>query len=129
MRIGELARLTGTSPRTLRFYEDAGVLAPSGRSDGGYREYGQEAAERLDFVRRGQAAGLTLAQIREVMEVRDGGSAPCRHVRDLLDRRLVDLDRQLADLQQLRRTVAGLRDAARQADPVECSVESVCRYL
>lgn len=129
MRIGELARLTGTSPRTLRFYEDAGVLAPSGRSDGGYREYGPEAAERLDFVRRGQAAGLTLAQIREVMEVRDGGSAPCRHVRDLLDRRLVDLDRQLADLEQLRRTVAGLRDAAHHADPAECSAESVCRYL
>ena len=76
-----------------------------------------------------QAAGLTLAQIREVMEVRDGGSAPCRHVRDLLDRRLVDLDRQLADLEQLRRTVAGLRDAAHHADPAECSAESVCRYL
>ena len=129
MRIGELARLTGTSPRTLRFYEDAGVLAPSGRSDGGYREYGPEAAERLDFVRRGQAAGLTLAQIREVMGVRDGGSAPCRHVRALLDRRLVDQDRQIADQQQLRPTLAGLRDPAHQAAPADCAAGSVSRYL
>ena len=64
--------------------------------------YGAEVLDRLDFIRRGQAAGLTLAQIGQVLDIRDRGQAPCRHVTDLLDTRLDVIDRQLAELAQLR---------------------------
>ncbi|RKN51234.1 heavy metal-responsive transcriptional regulator [Micromonospora endolithica] len=129
MRIGELAAATGTTTKTLRFYEDAGLLHPAGRTPAGYREYGQDAVARLDFIRRGRAASLTLAQIREVLDVRDQGHAPCRHVEDLLATRLRALDAQIADLQELRATVAQLHDAARGGDPDTCGAEQVCRYL
>jgi DNA-binding transcriptional MerR regulator len=129
VRIGELAAVTGTTTKTLRFYEDAGLLHPEGRTATGYRLYGQDAIARLDFIRRGRAAALTLAQVREVLDARDQGRAPCRHVEELLAARLAALDAQIADLQELRTTVAQLHDAAHSGDPDSCGTEQVCRYL
>ena len=79
--------------------------------------------------RRGQAAGLTLAQIRQVLDIRDHGQAPCDHVRDLLDARLTDIDLKLRQLHDLRDTLAGLRDQAEHVEPDTCSSDQVCRYL
>ncbi|WP_277049534.1 heavy metal-responsive transcriptional regulator, partial [Ruania albidiflava] len=112
MRIGEVALAAGTTTKTLRFYEDAGLLPQAERTPAGYRDYDVGVLDRLDFIRRGQAAGLTLAQIRQVLQIRDGGQAPCQHVTNLLASRLEDLDQQIAQLQQLRTTVADLRDDA-----------------
>ncbi|MCR4514659.1 heavy metal-responsive transcriptional regulator [Aeromicrobium sp. 50.2.37] len=129
MRIGELANTTGTTPKTLRFYEDVGLLTPAGRTAAGYRTFTADAVDRLNFIRRGRSAGLTLAQIREVLELRDAGATPCRHVKDLLDARLTDLDRQIAELQALRETVAHLHEDASTADPDACRPQDICRYL
>jgi DNA-binding transcriptional MerR regulator len=129
MRIGELATETGTTTKTLRFYEDSGLLPPTERAANGYRDYGQDAVSRLDFIHRGRAAGLTLGQIREVIDIRDAGEPPCNHVRQLLSARLADIDRQIADLKNLRTSLTTLRNHAEQADPSTCSAEAVCRYL
>lgn len=129
MRIGELAEASGTTAKTLRFYEDTGLLPPANRASNGYRSYGPDAVARLDFIRRGRAAGLTLAQIREVIAIRDTGQTPCSHVHDLLNIRLADIDRQIADLRELRATVARLRHESGQANPAACDAEDVCRYL
>ncbi len=129
MLIGELAKASGTTTKTLRFYEEAGLLPAAERTPGGYRDYSPDVLPRLDFIRRGRAAGLSLAQIRDVLDIRDAGSAPCHHVRQLLDRRLSELDRQIADLQALRDTVAELRDAAVTVDPAHCDPATVCRYV
>ncbi|WP_141759532.1 MerR family transcriptional regulator, partial [Brevibacterium sp. HMSC07C04] len=66
MRIGELAERAGTTAKTLRFYEEQGLLPPTERTPSGYRDYAPEMVARIDFVHRGQAAGLTLAQIRQI---------------------------------------------------------------
>lgn len=129
MRIGEVAVATGTTAKTLRFYEEAGLLQSAERTPSGYRRYGTEAVERVHFIRRGQAAGLTLAEIRTVLEIRDGGQAPCAHVEELLADRLDGIDRQIADLRDLRGTVAALHGAVRQAEPDTCPPETICRYL
>ncbi|MCT1614878.1 MerR family transcriptional regulator, partial [Corynebacterium sanguinis] len=73
MRIGELAERAGTTAKTLRFYEEQGLLPPTERTPSGYRDYAPETVARIDFVHRGQAAGLTLAQIRQILDIRDGG--------------------------------------------------------
>jgi MerR family transcriptional regulator, Zn(II)-responsive regulator of zntA len=129
MRIGELAAATGTTTKTLRFYDNIGLLSPTERAANGYRDYGQDAVSRLNFIHRGRTAGLTLGQIREVIDIRDAGHAPCDHVHDLLSARLADIDQQIADLQELRATLTALRNDAEQADPSSCSAEAVCRYL
>lgn len=129
MRIGELAAAVGTTTKALRFYEDAGLLPAPHRTASGYRDYTPDVLPRLDFIRRARAAGLTLAQVREVLDVRDAGAAPCEHVRELLAARLTDLDRQITDLQALRVTVEDLRDAATSVEPAGCDPTVVCRYL
>ncbi|CAM2795886.1 heavy metal-responsive transcriptional regulator [Skermania piniformis] len=129
MRIGELAQAAGTTAKTLRFYEDQGLLLPAARTGSGYRDYGTEIFARLDFIHRGQAAGLTLAQIRQILQIRDTGTAPCEHVRELLDMRLAEVDEQIAELGRLRQTIAGLRTAAEQVEPETCQADAVCAYL
>jgi DNA-binding transcriptional MerR regulator len=129
MRIGELAQATGTTTKTLRFYEDTGLLPPPERTANGYRYYDDEAISRLDFISRGRAAGLTLAQIREVIKVRDTGTAPCHHVRGVLDARLTQIDQQIADLHVVRATVAQLLAGAADGDPADCPPDRVCHYI
>lgn len=129
MRIGELADAAGTTTKTLRFYEEQGLLPPADRTPAGYRDYTPDVVGRVDFIHRGQAAGLTLAQIRQILDIREGGHAPCGHVRDLLDVRLADLEDQIKQLAELRDTITGLRDQADDLEPETCSADQVCRYL
>jgi DNA-binding transcriptional MerR regulator len=129
VRIGQLAARAGISTKTLRFYEETGLLRPPDRATNGYRDYGPAVLSRLDFIRRGQAAGLTLAQIREIVEVRESGEAPCAHVAQLLTERLADVDRHIADLQVLRATLVRKQGHAESADPSTCAPETVCRFV
>src|SRR5690625_714985 len=129
MRIGELAQAAGTTTKTLRFYEDQGLLLPAARTGSGYRDYGPETLARLDFIHRGQAAGLTLAQIRQILQIRDSGTAPCGHVRELLGVRLAEVDEQIAELGRLRETMPQLRAAAEDVEPESWQAGAVCVYL
>lgn len=126
MRIGELAATTGTTTKTLRFYEQQGLLPEPARTPAGYRDYPPEMADRIGFIRAAQASGLTLAQIAEILAVRDAGSAPCGHVVQLVDRRLDDIETALAHLQTARYELRALHDRARQLDPTDCAAEDVC---
>lgn len=129
MRIGELAEAAGTTAKTLRFYEDQGLLPAAERTAAGYRDYTPEAVARVDFIHRGQAAALTLAQIRQILDLRDGGQAPCEHVRNLLEARLDNINEQIKQLTEMRETISQLRDRASDIEPDTCSADEVCRYL
>ena len=78
MLIGELAERAHVNAQTVRFYERRGLIAEPTRTHGGYRDYTSAAVARIQFIRSAQAAGLTLKDIREVLQIRDSGSAPCR---------------------------------------------------
>jgi len=109
LRIGELARATGFSDKTLRFYDEIGLLRPSGRTPAGYRLYDGASAERLRFVRQAQALGLKLDDIRTILEIADAGRVPCEHVLAVVDRELARVDDQMRRLRSLRRDLAALR--------------------
>ena len=129
VKIGEMAAMAGVTTKTLRFYEARGLLPAPTRTPSGYRDYPPEVLNRLDFIRRGRAAGLTLAEISDILELRDAGHAPCHHVEELLACRLAQLNRQIADLQELRANVAALHEGAAAADPNACDATDICRYL
>lgn len=129
MRIGELAARSGLTAKTLRFYESAGVLPAPARRPSGYRDYGEAALTRLRFVKAAQAAGFTLAEIRQIIAVREDSGPPCRHVTALLDAHAVDLDRRIAELTALRQDLRRLRDRADRLDPARCDEDSVCQVI
>ena len=79
-----------------------GVLPRPVRSRAGYRQYPAEAVDRVRLVRRALGLGLTLAELSRVLRVRERGGAPCREVRALAARKLEQLERQLADMTDLR---------------------------
>ena len=74
MRIGELARRSGFAPTALRYYEKAGLLPQLARTLSGYRDFDGDTLPRLAFIRAAQAIGLSVAEIREVIGIRDRGT-------------------------------------------------------
>lgn len=129
MRTGEAAAAAGMTAKTLRFYEESGLLPAAKRSSNGYRDYSQESVTRLEFIRRGQAAGLALAQIREILALRDAGETPCTHVQELLAEQLADVDDQITELMALRSAVAGLHASAAAGTAASCDPGRICSYL
>lgn len=129
MQIGDLAREAGVNTKTIRYYEDIGVLPPAGRAANGYRIYDPEALDRLTFVRDAQATGLTLDEISSILELREQGASTCRHVLELLERHLEVLDAHIAALRKTRRNLADLIERGRQLDPAECTDPTRCQTI
>ena len=129
MRIGELAARSGVSTKTLRFYEQAGVLGAPARSRGGYRDYDDNALQRLRFVRSAQAAGLTLAEVRQIIAIRERNGPPCAHVTALLEQHLRDLDARVNELTAMRADVHQMVKRSRKLDPGGCRPEDVCHVI
>jgi DNA-binding transcriptional MerR regulator len=129
MRIGELADDVGLTTKTIRYYESIGLVPEPGRTASGYRDYGADVAERLRFVKQAQASGLTLAEIRSILEIKDDGGQSCAHTRDLLVCHLDAIDAQIAAMQRQRRELAELADRAVGLDPSNCTDAHRCQVI
>jgi DNA-binding transcriptional MerR regulator len=99
---GELAKLAGVSPDTLRHYERKGVLSRPARSTNGYRQYPAAALQRVQLIRRALMVGFTLDELARIFRVRDNGGAPCNEVRTLAAAKLSQVETQLKDLAAFR---------------------------
>lgn len=122
LKIGALARLAGVTPKAIRFYETSGVLPPAARGANGYRLYEPTAAEILRFLKRAAGLGLTLAEIKEIVAIRQGGRPPCSHVHRLLEDKARELDAKLQDLLEVRRRVRLSLRAWRRTPPGRAAV-------
>lgn len=129
MLIGELAETAGLTTQAIRFYERRGLLPPPVRGPNGYRSYDDAAANRIRFIRAGQAAGLSLVQIRGIVGLRDHGQAPCAHVARLVDDQLTDVRRRIAELTALQGELEELHERSRWLDPADCTDVDVCQIL
>lgn len=129
MRIGELAEASGVPVKTIRYYEDIGVLEPASRTPSGYREFDAATLDRLGFIRSAQAVGLTLGEIRGIVALRDDGQQPCGHVLDLLRTRATEIDRTIRQLRALQVELRRLVDRARDLDPADCDPQRGCHLL
>lgn len=92
LTIGKLAQAGDISTDALRYYEREGLLAPASKTDSGYRLYGEDAVRRVRFIQHAQACGFTLAEIRELLHLRQSDNACCNDVRQ----RAVEKKLQLA---------------------------------
>lgn len=115
--------------KTIRYYEDIGVLPPPERAANDYRDYGAEALDRLRFIRDAQATGLTLTEIGWILDVRGRGESSCAHVIELLEAHLDDLDRHIDALRRTRHDLSELTEYARRLDPSECTDPNRCQTI
>jgi len=105
LKIGELARRAGVTAKAIRFYERKRILPPATRATNGYRLYGDDAVEMLHFIKQAAGLGLTLAEIKDIIAIREGGRPPCTHVHQLLRDKAEELDRKLKDLVDVRQRI------------------------
>jgi MerR family transcriptional regulator, copper efflux regulator len=125
--IGEVASRSGVSRKALRLYERTGILPASRRTTAGYRLYGPETLAILTFVAQARRLGFHLDEIKEVVQIKRSGRCPCPHVLDLVRQKVKALDRTLADLTEVRRSLLELlRLSSRSARRGEAAV---CRHI
>ena len=109
--IGQLAKLAGVKPDSVRFYERSGLLPKPRRLVSGYRVYDEAALRRLRFIKRAQSLGFSLGEIKRILSLRGEGKTTCRCVLGIAEATLSDTENKLKELQTF-------RDALRQH--VEC---------
>lgn len=129
MLIGEVADTLSVHRHTIRFYERKGLLPPPHRQLNGYRDYDPGVISRLNFIKGGQAAGLTLAEITSVLSLRDAGQAPCSHVSLLLVRKLEHVRARQRELAVLAAELERLIEASQGLDPGDCDEAGVCSII
>ena len=122
MKIGDLARATGTKVETVRFYEAEGLIPPPARSSGNYRIYEQAHLARLSFIRRARDLGFTLDQVRTLLRLADDRDAPCAEVDAITTAHVTEIDRKLADLQALRGELVRRLDSCAGSTIADCRI-------
>lgn len=116
--------MIGMPAKTLRYYEEIGLISPAGRTESGYRLYGWRELEQIEFVRRAKLMGLSLGQIRGLVEAAEAGipSGVLRRLEDLLDLKLEETERKLEELRAFRESLLEYREQVAMA-----GADDLCR--
>lgn len=125
LKTGELAKRAGVNVETLRFYERKGLLPEPPRRESGYREYPEESITRIRFIKRAQELGFSLDEIHELLALRVKAETPCAGVKDFTEKKILDVQRKIADLKVIERALKKLTAAC----PGQGSVSDGCPIL
>ena len=130
MLIGDVARLSDTTPATIRYYEELGLLTAPPRSNAGYRHYGDAALEEIQFIKKGQSLGFSLQEIGEILKIGRAGEAPCSQVLEMAERNLVATEERIRRLHAFRDRLGELvaRWKGKPA-PKGCSAGGLCEII
>lgn len=128
MRAGQAAKLLGVGIQTLHFYENEGIIPHPPRSRSGYRLYTPEIIERVRFIRKAQAIGFSLDEIKEIIALAQKGKSPCGRVQTALAGKLEEVDRRLKDLSDFRDDLAALVEQAAELSTHEANAQ-ICSIV
>lgn len=117
--IGRLAKAAGVNIQTLRYYERRRLLTPSARTSSGYRVYGDEAVQRLRFIKNAQALGFTLEEIAGLLNLRVDSAARCGDVQRRAQAKLVKVEAKLKDLESMERVLRSLIRSCKAGQPTD----------
>ncbi|GFE69115.1 heavy metal-responsive transcriptional regulator [Chroococcus sp. FPU101] len=102
MKIGVVSKRAGVSVGTLRYYEKLGLVQPLQRSENGYRYYDKNVIQRILFIRKAQALQFSLADIKQILTIREQGYPACAKVKELLNQKIYQLNIQIQQLNEFR---------------------------
>ncbi|TAL91114.1 MAG: heavy metal-responsive transcriptional regulator [Candidimonas sp.] len=130
MTIGKLAKRAGVSTDAIRHYEDQGVLLPAEKTEAGYRLYDGAAVRRLDFIKHAQHCGLTLSEIRQLLELKADDRSCCSDVRGLAIRKKLQLEQKIKTMTAMSQALGELIEVCTDEDrplgdcPILAALES-----
>lgn len=110
MKIQDLSQMTGVSAKTIRYYEEIGLLPAPARAENNYRQYDERDAERLRLVAGARRLDLSLDDIQEILALRDHREAPCRVLLERMEQKAVEIAERIHALQQMERELRELHD-------------------
>ena len=122
--IGKLAGLTSVSNDTLRYYEQEGLISPTGKSPAGYRLYDSDSARRIHFIKHAQQCGFTLAEIRELLALRNRDKACCWDVRTRAIEKKLQIEGKIRAMRAMSKALDQLiSECENEEEPVkECTI-------
>jgi DNA-binding transcriptional MerR regulator len=127
LKIGEVAAESGLPVKTIRYYEELGLLAPSvQRTKSGYRLFDESVFNRLAFIKRSQSLGLSLSEIQNILAVRDAGKLPCGVVKELLVHKLEAIKEQIKALEILQFELQGILSGWQDNPTHEKIAQTIC---
>ncbi|MCU0525767.1 MAG: heavy metal-responsive transcriptional regulator [Elainella sp. Prado103] len=127
LKIGEVAETSGLPIKTIRYYDEIGLLSPTvERSESGYRLFHTETLNRLAFIRRSQALGLNLKEIQQILSVHDQGELPCGEVKQHLEAKVVEISRQIEALNLLKAELLGILSGWQDQPEIERIHHTIC---
>jgi len=110
MRIGELAKITGCSVQSIRFYEREHLLSAPMRSDGNYRVFSQSNLEQLIFIKHCRNLDITLSEIKHLLELKQSPETQCNEVNNLIDEHISQINLRMLELNKLKESLGNLRE-------------------
>jgi Cu(I)-responsive transcriptional regulator len=122
MNIGETAKESGVSAKMIRHYEAIGLTGAAQRTDAGYRVYSERDVQVLQFIHRGRALGFSLEQIRTLLALWQDKQRASKDVRAMARQHIDELDRKIADMQAMRRTLETLATRCHGDDRPDCPI-------
>jgi DNA-binding transcriptional MerR regulator len=108
LKIGEIHARSQVPIKTIRYYEEIGLIQAETRSSGGFRLFSPDVLPRLGFIKRSQTLGFSLQEIRNILDIHDQGEMPCAEVRNNIERKIQDIDDRIQQLQQLKHELSDL---------------------
>ena len=122
MNIGEAAKASGVSAKMIRHYEAIGLIGAAQRTDAGYRVYSEREVQVLQFIHRGRALGFSLDQIKTLLALWQDKQRASKDVRAMARQHIDELDRKIADMQAMRRTLETLAMRCHGDDRPDCPI-------
>ena len=121
MNVGHAAQRSGLPAKTIRFYEEIGLIAPE-RAANGYRDYSDDDIHRLSFLRRARSLGFSIEDCRQLMALYRDKSRSSHDVKEIAKSHVVAIDAKIAELQAMRSTLGTLITACRGNDRPDCPI-------
>ena len=103
--INELAKEVDLTPKTIRFYEEIGIIPKPERNESNYRIYKQEDIKKIAFVKKSRDLGLSLEEIKSIMDIREKGNYPCNTVIDLMENQIISLEIKIKEMTEFKETL------------------------
>lgn len=122
MNISEAARLSGLSAKTIRHYEDIGLLAPAVRTDAGYRQYNQHSVEQLSFIHHARVLGFSIAQVSSLLALKQDPHRASREVKALAQEQLAQLEQRLLELTRMKSMLTEMISQCAGDDDPHCVI-------